>query len=568
MSEKTTSVTRELMKQGVIASNNQQVDIDIAEIIATNLGHNVKRINKINVEDIFKVEDQEEDLVTRPPIVTVMGHVDHGKTSLLDALKSTDIASRERGGITQHIGAYKVNLSNNKSITFIDTPGHEAFTEMRQRGANITDIVVLVVAADDSVNKQTIEAISHAKSAGVPIIVAINKIDKRGADIEKVKNDLLQYDLIPEDLGGDIICVGVSAKEKINLEGLEEAILLSAEMLDLKANINAPGAGYVIESHIDKNQGPVVNIINNRGTIKIGDVIVAGTSYGRIRKMTDCRAGVIKEASIGDAISIYGLTTTPTAGDEFNVITSEKKAKEVADYRDKMHKIKILQEQNKSKTGDVQSLFSDAVAKNKAKNLQIIIKADTSGSVQAIESSINKINSTEEVNVKIIHSAVGPVNQSDVSLSLATSAHIVAFNTKSTTVKNEDLRKANIKYYSIIYDLIDDIKSVIGGMLSKIVKETYIGSAAVKQIFNISKIGKIAGSYVTKGLAKRNSKVKLLRDGKIIHEGTLKTLKREKEDVKEVREGVECGIAIENYNNIEIDDVIEMYEISYEERKI
>jgi translation initiation factor IF-2 len=525
-----------------MATANQSIDADTADLVVTSFGHSVKRVQESDVENILNSEeDKPEYLKPRAPIVTVMGHVDHGKTSLLDALKSTDVAAGEAGGITQHIGAYSVKMSDNRMITFIDTPGHEAFTEMRTRGAKVTDIVVLVVAADDGIKTQTIEAISHAKAAGVPIIVAINKIDKPEANIEKVKNELLQHELVPEDLGGDVVVVPVSAKEKKNLDKLEEAILLVAEMEDLKANPNTIASGVVIESKIDKGQGVIASILVQRGTLKNGDLLVAGTTYGRIKKMNNDKGRTVLEALPSYVVEIFGLNVAPLAGDLFNVVMTEKQARDITEYR--MRKSK----ENKvtaSKTS-LEDLFQKASGEGKIKELPIIIKGDVHGSIEAIIGSLNKI-------VK------------------ATGAIILGFNVRSNTAARTDAEKnkVDIRYYSIIYNLIDDIKAIMSGMLSPVIREIYIGSVEIREVFNVSKVGKVAGSYVTKGIIKRGAGVRLLRNDIVIHEGKLKTLKRFKEDVKEVQEGFECGIAFEKYDDIKVGDLVEVFEIVEEQKQL
>lgn len=566
MSERVADVIRELMKSGIMATAAQSIDADTAEIIATTLGHTIRRVQDSDVEKILEqTEDNPEDLRPRAPIVTVMGHVDHGKTSLLDALKATDIVSGEAGGITQHIGAYSVTMSDNRMITFIDTPGHEAFTEMRTRGARVTDIVVLVVAADDGIMAQTVEAINHAKAAGVPIIVAINKIDKPEANIEKVKNELLIHELVPEDLGGDIITVPVSAKQKLNLDKLEEAILLVAEMENLKSNPAVPASGVVIESRLDKGTGVIATVIVQRGTLKKGDLVMAGTTYGRVRTMRNDKGRTVSEAGPSYAVEIFGLDQPPSAGDIFNVVETDKQAKDITDYRLRKAKDSKV---TASKTS-LEELFMRAAKDGSIKELPIIIKADVHGSIEAIIGSLNKIVSNE-VKTKILHTAVGAISESDISLAKATGAIILGFNVRSTTgaQKDSDAAKVDIRYYSIIYNLVDDVKAIMSGMLAPIIREIYIGSVDIREVFNITKIGKVAGSYVTKGIIKRGAGVRLLRDDIVIHEGKLKTLKRFKDDVKEVREGYECGIAFENYDKIQVGDKVEVFEIVEEKQQL
>ena len=565
MTERAADVTKELMKLGVMATGTQSIDADTAELIVTSFGHSVKRIKGSDIENILiDIQDSPEKLKPRAPIVTVMGHVDHGKTSLLDALKSTDIAVGEAGGITQHIRAYSVMMSN-RMITFIDTPGHEAFTEMRTRGAEVTDIVVLVVAADDGIKAQTIEAINHAKAAGVPIIIAINKIDKPEADADRVRNELLTHDLVPENLGGDIMTVEVSALEKRNLDKLEEAILLVAEMHELKANPNSIAAGAVIEARVDSSKGVITTVIVQRGTLKKGDLIIAGNSYGRVRRICNDKGRTIQEAGPSLAIEVFGLNDTPSAGDIFNVVETDKQARDIIDYRvRKARDSKVTA----SKTSLVE-LFLKAAGAGKVKELPLIIKGDAHGSIEAIITSLNKIES-DEVKLQILHNAVGGITESDATLAKASGAVILGFNVRSNSAAAKDIEEHNIdvRYYSIIYNLIDDIKAIMSSMLSPIIREEYIGSVEIRQIFNISKMGRIAGSYVTKGIIKRGAGVRLLRDDIVIYEGRLKTLKRFKEDAREVREGFECGIAFENYDDIKVSDLVEVFEIVEEQKKL
>jgi translation initiation factor IF-2 len=565
MSERAADVTRELMKLGVMATSTQSIDADTAEIIATGFGHTVKRYKESDIENSLIDSEELPDLKPRAPIVTVMGHVDHGKTSLLDALRSTDVAASEAGGITQHIGAYTVTMRDGKMITFIDTPGHEAFTEMRTRGARVTDIVILVVAADDGIKAQTIEAINHAKAAEVPVIVAINKIDKPDADIERVKNELLQHNLLSEEYGGDVMVVGVSAKQKINLDKLEEAILLLAEMQDLKTNYNAQAAGVVIESRVDSNKGVIATVIIQKGTLHKSDLIIAGKSFGRIKRICNDKGRTIESAGPSLAVELYGFDIPPSAGDIFNVVQTDKQARDIIDYRSRKAKnLKVTA----SKTS-LEDMFLKASGNSKIKQLALIIKGDTHGSIEAINSSLQKIES-HEVKVKILHNAVGAITESDVMLAQASGAIIIGFNVRANGSVSQIAsdNKVDIRYYSIIYDVIDDVKAVMSGMLSPIIREVYIGSVDVREVFNITKVGKIAGSYVTKGIIKRGAGVRLLRDNIVIHEGTLKTLKRFKEDVKEVREGYECGIAFENFNDVQLGDQIEVFEIVKEQQKL
>ncbi|ABV76419.1 translation initiation factor IF-2 [Rickettsia rickettsii] len=566
MSERVADVIKELMKLGILANASQTIDADTAELVATNLGHTVKRVQESDVENVLISDDKVEDLRTRAPVVTVMGHVDHGKTSLLDALKSTDVAAGELGGITQHIGAYRVTLADGRAITFIDTPGHEAFSEMRSRGAKVTDIVIIVVAADDGIKTQTVEAINHAKAAGVPIIVAINKIDKPDIDIERVKNELYVHEIIGEEVGGDVMIIPISALKKINLDKLEEAILLIAEMQDLKANPFGSAAGVVIESKIEQGRGTLTTILVQRGTLRNSDIIIAGTAYGKVKKMTNDKGLEIVEATPSVPVEIQGLNEVPFAGDKFNIVQNEKQAKDIAEYRMRLAKEKKISIAPRSSLED---LFLKASGNSKIKELPLIIKGDVQGSVEAISGSLLKLPS-DEIKLRILHSGVGPITESDVSLAHASSAIIVSFNVRAgaNALTAAEKEKVDIRYYSIIYHLIDDIKAIMSGMLEPIVREQYIGSAEIRQIFNITKVGKIAGSYVTKGIIKKGAGVRLLRDNVVIHEGKLKTLKRFKDEVKEVREGYECGIAFENYEDIREGDTVEVFELIQEQRQL
>lgn len=566
MSERVADVIKELMKLGILANASQTIDADTAELVATHLGHTVKRVQESDVENILITNDKEEDLRSRAPVVTVMGHVDHGKTSLLDALKSTDVASGETGGITQHIGAYRVTLADGRAITFIDTPGHEAFSEMRSRGAGVTDIVIIVVAADDGIKPQTVEAINHAKAANVPIIVAINKIDKPDIDIERVKNELYMYEIIGEEAGGDVMIIPISALKKINLDKLEEAILLIAEMQNLKASPFGSASGVVIESKIEKGRGALTTILVQRGTLKSGDIIIAGTAYGKVKKMTNDKGVEVLEATPSVPIEIQGLSHVPHAGDTFNVVQTEKQAKDIAEYRERVAKEKKISIAPRSSLED---LFLKASGSSKIKELPLIIKGDVHGSVEAIAGSLLKLPN-DEVKLRILHSGVGPITESDVSLAHASSAIIVGFNIRAgaNAKTASEKEKVEIRYYSIIYDLLDDVKAIMSGMLDPIIREQYIGSVKIRQIFNITKIGKIAGSYVTRGIIKKGAGVRLLRDNIVIHEGKLKTLKRFKEEVKEVREGYECGIAFKNYEDIREGDTVEVFELIQDKKQL
>lgn len=548
-----------LLGMDMVVTKNQTIDADTAELLVSEFGHTPKRVSESDVEmNIEGPEDPEESLQPRPPVVTIMGHVDHGKTSLLDALRATDVAAREAGGITQHIGAYQVELASKHKITFIDTPGHEAFTEMRARGAKITDIVVLVVAADDGIKDQTIEAINHVKAAEVPMIVAINKMDKPEANPDRVRNELLNHEVVLEELGGDILSIEVSAKEKTNLDKLEAAITLQAEMLELKANPNRPAHGAVIEAKMEKGRGSVATILVNRGTIKIGDIFIAGCEWGRVRGLIDAHGKNIKEAGPSVPVAILGMNDTPSAGDDFVVVKDETQAREISEFRQRRRKV---HQAAANKPPTLEEIFAQAPS-DEIKKLAVVIKGDVQGSVEALVSSFTKL-ATDEVKVEILHSGVGGITESDVILAKASQGIILGFNIRANPQARNMAQRDNVtlKYYSVIYDAIDDIKAALGGLLSPSLNEIFLGRAEIRQVFNVSKVGKIAGCMVTEGVVKRGSKVRLLRDDVIIHEGDLKTLKRHKDEVKEVREGTECGMAFENYQDIREGDAIECFEI-------
>lgn len=555
MAERAADVIKTLMSMGVMATINQSLDPDTAQLVVEEFGHNVKRVSDADVEEALVVADDSEDqLVGRPPVVTVMGHVDHGKTSLLDALRSTDVAGGEAGGITQHIGAYQVTMATGAKITFIDTPGHAAFTEMRSRGAKVTDIVVLVVAADDSVMPQTIEAISHAKAAGVPMIVAINKIDKPGANPTKVKTELLQHEVVVEEMGGDVQAVEVSAKQRTGLTELEEAILLQAEVLDLKANPGRVADGVVVEARMEKGRGSVATVLVQRGTLKTGDIFVTGPEWGRVRALVDDHGARVQEAIPGMPVEVTGLNGVPSAGDDFVVVENEAKAREVADFRQR--RIRETQAAAMKKSA-LENMFSQS---GDVKELPIVIKGDVQGSVEALIGTLQKLGN-EEVSVRVLHSGVGGINESDVTLARASNALIIGFNVRANQQAREQARRDNvdIRYYSIIYDVADDIKKMLSGMLSPEVREKFLGYAEIRDIFSISG-NKIAGCMVTEGIVKRGAGVRLLRDDVVIHSGELSTLRRFKDEVKEVREGYECGMSFAKYNDIQVGDVIECFE--------
>lgn len=559
MAEKSADVIKKLMALGVMATINQPIDADTAQIVVEELGHKVKRVADSDVElSLEGKEDCPEDLLPRAPVVTVMGHVDHGKTSLLDALRETNVAAHEAGGITQHIGAYQITVSTGDKITFIDTPGHEAFSEMRARGAKVTDIVVLVVAANDGIMPQTIEAIRHAQAAEVPIVVAINKIDLPGADPMKVKTALLQHGIAVEEMGGDSLCAEVSAKKRINIDKLVEAILLQAEILDLKANPNRKAEGTVVEAKMEKGRGSVATVLVQKGNLQIGDVIIAGKEWGRVRAMFNEHGKKIFEAGPATPVEVLGLQGTPAAGDDFIVVADENQAKQVTNYRIcKERDAKIV----KSAKSAMEQML-DKIKSGESKHLPIIIKADVQGSVEALEGTLNKL-STNEVDVQILHSAVGPISESDISLAKASNALIIGFNVRAIPQARDAARRdgVEIKYYSIIYDVADDVKKGLEGMLSPELKEKLLGYAEIREVYNITGVGKVAGCMITEGIVRRGAKVRLLRDNVVIHDGSLGQLKRFKEDVKEVREGYECGMSFENYNDIQKGDFIECYEI-------
>jgi len=573
MTERSADVIKSLMKMGVMATINQSIDADTAELIVGDFGHTFKRVTESDVEtNLGGDEDKAEHMVSRPPVVTIMGHVDHGKTSLLDALRSTDVVSGEAGGITQHIGAYQVTLKSGEKITFLDTPGHAAFTEMRARGANVTDIVVLVVAANDSIMPQTIEAINHAKAAKVPMIVAVNKIDLPDANVQKVINDLLVHEVVVESLGGDTMMVEISAKKKMNLDKLEEAILLQAEVLELKVNPNRPAEGAVVESKMEVGRGSVATVLVQRGTLKQGDIFVVGAEWGRVRALYNDKGEQIPEAVPGLPVAVLGLNGTPDAGDILNVVENEAKAREVADYRSRKKRERASAAMSTNRQGKT---FEDILAAAKVagdkKILPVLIKGDVHGSVEAIIGSLNKLTEeSTEIGIQVLHSGVGAITESDITLAKASNAFIVGFNVRANAQARQQAERegVQIRYYNIIYNVIDDAKAVLSGMLSPSLREEYLGQAEIRQVFNITKAGKIAGCMVTIGAVKRGAKVRLLRDDVVIHEGTLKTLKRFKDEVREVKEGMECGMAFENYEDIREKDIIECFEVISEARTL
>ncbi len=559
MARRGVDIIKVLMKSGMMLTVNDVIDADTAELVATELGHSVKRVAESDVlEGLRGVTDNPEDLAPRAPIVTVMGHVDHGKTSLLDALRKTDVVAGEAGGITQHIGAYQVQLPSGAKITFLDTPGHAAFTAMRARGAKVTDLVILVVAADDGVMPQTVEAIAHAKAAKVPIIVAINKVDKGDANPMRVKTELLQHEIQVEELGGDVLAVEVSAIKGTGLDRLEEAILLQSEVLDLRANANRPADGAVIEAKLDKGRGPVATVLVQRGTLKHGDLVVAGAEWGRVRALVNERGESVQQALPAEPVEILGLSGVPEAGDELVVVESEARAREVTEYRGRKRR------ESRQATISRQSL--DQLLKSRKDGekrlLPLVIKADVQGSLEAIEGALLKSGS-DEVGVQVLHGGVGGITESDVILAHASGAAIIGFNVRANAQARERSKRdgVEIRYYNIIYNVIDDVKAALSGMLTPETRERFLGNAEILEVFNISKVGKVAGCRVTEGLVRRGAKVRLIRDDVVIHEGDLSTLKRFKDEVREVQVGQECGMAFANFQDIQKGDVIECYEV-------
>jgi translation initiation factor IF-2 len=553
-------VIKVLMRMGVMATITQSLDADTAELVVTELGHKPKRVSESDVElGLEGAADIDADLKPRPPVVTVMGHVDHGKTSLLDALRQTDVAAGEAGGITQHIGAYQVELPSGQRITFIDTPGHEAFTAMRARGASVTDIVVLVVAADDGVMPQTVEAIRHARAANAPIIVAINKIDKPDAKPERVRTELLQHEVVVESMGGETIDVEVSALKRTNLDKLEEAILLQAEILDLKANPDRAAEGTVIESKLDRGRGPVATVLVQKGTLRQGDIVVAGAEWGRVRAMLDDKGRQLKQAGPSMPVEILGLAGVPSAGEPFVVVENEGRAREISEFRQRK-----LREKAAAGTAAARGTLDQMLARIQAgeqKEVAVVIKADVQGSAEAIQATVQKLGN-DEVRVRVLHTAVGQITESDVQLAKASDAVIVAFNVRATSQARDLAQRdgVDIRYYSIIYDVADDIENLVKGKLAPKHREKFLGYAEIRKVFDITKVGKVAGCMVTDGVVKRGAGVRLLRDNVVIHTGELSQLKRFKDDVREVAKGYECGMAFANYHDIREGDVIECFE--------
>lgn len=552
-------VVKELMKMGVMVTVNQDIDADTAELIVTEFGHRIRRVAEDDVEIGLRGEDDaDETLLSRPPVVAVMGHVDHGKTSLLDALRETDVVTGEAGGITQHIGAYQVELESGNRITFLDTPGHEAFSAMRARGAGVTDIVILVVAADDGVMPQTIEAIHHAKAAEAPIVVAINKVDVPGANPDRVRQELLNHELVLEEHGGDILSVEVSAKTKLNLDKLEDAILLQSEVMELRANPNRAAEGTVVEAKIDRGRGPVATVLVSRGTLRVGDTFVAGNAWGRVRALIDDHGRNVDEALPSQPVEILGLNGPPEAGDEFVVVENEARAREIAEFRERRHRTARTTVTERTTLDQMLANARDGVADE----MPVVIKADVQGSLEAIVGALDQL-ATDEVKVNILHSGVGGISESDVTLANASEAIIIAFNVRADPQARDLAAREGVEimYYSVIYEITDAAKQILSGMLAPARKETFLGNAEIREVFGVSKVGKVAGCLVTDGTIRRGAGIRLLRDAVVVHEGNLATLKHFQDDVREVRSGQECGMSIENYQDIKIGDVIEAFEV-------
>ena len=566
MAARGVDVIKALMKIGIIANMSEIIDADTAELVVEEFGHTVNRVSDSDIEiGLGGQIDQEEDLIPRPPVVTVMGHVDHGKTSLLDVMRKTNIAAREAGGITQHIGAYQITSSGGEKITFIDTPGHEAFTSMRARGARVTDVIVLVVAADDGIMPQTIEAINHAKSADAPIIVAINKMDKPEADPNRVRTQLLDHELVMEEMGGDVLGVEVSAIKGTNIDKLEETILLQSEMLDLKSNPNRAAEGVIVESRIEQGRGAVATVLVQRGTLKMGDIFVAGSESGRVRVLVDDSGNNINSAGPSVPVEVVGFAGAPAAGDEFFVVESEARAREIAEFRSAKNRIA---KSVAGKRGTLEEMF-ESIKAGEIKELPVVIKADAQGSVEAIIGMFENLPQ-DEVQVQVLHRGVGGINESDITLAGASNAAVFGFNVRANPQARDLARQegVDIRYYSVVYNIIDDIKKLLVGMMAPIIRESHLGNAEVRDVFNVSKVGKVAGCFVTTGEVRRGAGVRLLRDDVVIHEGNLSTLKRFKDDVNEVKESYECGMSFEKYNDLKIGDIIECFNITEETPEI
>jgi translation initiation factor IF-2 len=567
MAERVADVVKALMQNGMMVTQNQSIDADTAELIVEEFGHRVVRVSDADVEDVITAdEDKDEDLRPRPPVITIMGHVDHGKTSLLDKIREANVVSGEAGGITQHIGAYQVQAASGATLTFLDTPGHAAFTSMRARGAQVTDIVVLVVAADDAVMPQTVEAINHAKAAGVPMIVAINKVDKPEANPDKVRTDLLQHEVIVEKLSGDVQDVEVSAISGQGLPELLEAIALQAEILELKANPDRPAEGAVIEAQLDVGRGPVATVLVQKGTLRQSDIFVVGEQWGKVRALMNDKGERVKEAGPSVPVEVLGINGTPEAGDVLNVVSTEAQAREIAEYRQQAAKDKRAAA---GAATTLDQLLAKAKADENVREMPIVVKADVQGSAEAIVQAMEKIGN-EEVRVRVLHYGVGAITESDIGLAEASGAPVIGFNVRANApARNAANQKGvEIRYYSVIYDLVDDVKAAASGLLGAEIRENFIGYAEIKEVFRVSGVGNVAGCLVTEGIARRSAGVRLLRDDVVVHEGTLKTLKRFKDEVKEVQSGQECGMAFENYDDIRKGDVIEIFEREEVERTL
>jgi len=568
MAERSVDVVRILMQQGHMANITDTIDADTAQLIAEELGHTVRRVAEADVEEgMFDTPDAPESLQPRAPVVTIMGHVDHGKTSLLDAIRSTEVAAAEAGGITQHIGAYQVTSPSGGRITFIDTPGHAAFTAMRARGAKVTDIVVLVVAADDGVMPQTVEAIHHAKAAKVPIIVAINKIDKPDARPERVRTELLQHEIQVESLGGDVLELEVSAKEKTNLDKLLDTIALQAEVLELKANPNRPAEGTVIEARLDRGRGPVATVLVQRGTLKPGDIVVAGSEWGRVRALASDTGHSVVAAGPSMPVEVLGFNGTPEAGDRLAVVDSEARAREITDYRQRQKREKMAARQTGMR-GSLEQMMNQLKTAGR-KEFPLVVKADMQGSIEAIVGALEKL-STDEVAARVIFAGAGGITESDITLAEASNAAVIGFNVRAHKEAREAADQAGIeiRYYDIIYNLVDDVKKAMSGLLTPTLRETMLGNAVILEIFRVSKVGNVAGCRVTDGTVERGANVRLIRDSVVVHQGKLSQLKRFKDDAREVVAGQECGMAFENYQDMKVGDIIECYRVETVQRTL
>ena len=564
MAEKTADVVKTLMKLGVMANATQSLEADTAQLVAEELGHKVTVVKDDDVlSEIEDYDDEEKELITRPPVVTIMGHVDHGKTSLLDAFRKTNVVSGEAGGITQHIGAYQIS-KNNKKITFIDTPGHAAFSNMRARGSQTTDIIVLVVAADDGIKPQTIESIAHAKSAKVPIIVAINKIDLESSDPDKIRNELLNQEIIVEKLSGEVLDIEVSAIKGLNLDKLEEAIHLQADLLNLKANPKRPARGVIIESKLEKGRGSVATVLVQKGTLKVSDIFISGTEWGKVKALINDKGENLNEAGPSVPVEVLGFDSNPLAGDDFVVVDNESTARKISEYRSS----KLQIQKNTVVKSNVEEMFAQ-INKGEATSLPVVIKTDVQGSAEAIENSITKL-STNEVEVNVIFKGVGAITESDVALAGSSKGFIVGFNVRALPHARDIAKRdgVDIKYYSIIYELIDDVKNLLSGLLKPDISENITGNVEIREVFNISRVGNIAGCMVKDGYISRKSQIRILRDNVVIHKGQISSLKRFKEEVSEVKTGFECGVMIDNYSDIKVGDIIETFEEISTSRKL